>query len=55
MRQLLGSLSAVSDARIGRRVMWGARYSGARSIQRLEGSRSGCGGRGCYANSIEEK
>ncbi len=27
----------------------------ARSIQRLEGSRSICGGRGCYANSIEEE
>src|SRR5260370_38215755 len=34
------SLSAVSDARIDRRMMWRARCSGARSIQRLEGSRS---------------
>src|ERR1700687_3334438 len=53
--QFLISLSAVSDASMNRRMMWRARCSGARSIQRLEGSRSVCGGRGCYANSIEEE
>ena len=40
------SPSVVSGARINRIIIWVARCSGALSIQRLEGCRSGCGGRG---------
>src|SRR2546422_1768180 len=53
-RLVPGSLSAVSEARAGKmcaRARWVARFR----YSDLKEAARGCGGRGCYANSIEEE